>query len=110
MESLISSFAKVKINKGTGAGGANTNLHGLCFEERTKFKLEDYTKKVLNKKNNYYLKKFKDKNYVFVSQKGLVDFFKINYNIQLFRHPDEAFIISENDNTVIKILEKRTTR
>ena len=107
MESLIFSFAKVKINKGTGAGGANTNLHGLRFEELTKFKLEGYTKKALNKKNNYYLKNLKDKNYVFVSQKGLVDFFKINYNIQLFRHPDEAFIISEGDNTIVKILEKK---
>ena len=107
MESLIFSFAKVKINKGTGAGGANTNLHGLRFEELTKFKLEGYTKKELNKKNNYYLKNLKDKNYVFVSQKGLVDFFKINYNIQLFRHPDEAFIISEGDNTIVKILEKK---
>jgi hypothetical protein len=107
MESLISSFAKVKINKGTGAGGANTNLHGLCFEKLTKFKLEGYTKKVLKKQSNFFIKNLKGKDYAYVSQKGLVDFFKINYNIQLFRHPDEAFIISDDNETIVKILEKK---
>ena len=110
MEDLTLSFSKVKLNKGIGAGGANTNLYGKKFEELTKFKLEGYTKKVLNKsnKNSYFnFKKVNDKDYAYVSQGNLVNFFKINYNIELFRYPDEAFIISDENETVVKILEKK---
>ena len=52
-------------------------------------------------------KKVNDKDYAYVSQGNLVSFFKINYNIELFRYPDEAFIISDENETVVKILEKK---
>ena len=60
MESLINSFSKVHIvNKGTGAGGANTNLHGKSFENKTCTEqqlLENgYTKVLIDKKSVLYL-------------------------------------------------------
>ena len=122
------------VNKGTGAGGANTNLYGKKFEEKTNNQirlLEDgyiinsFTKKSLNyylsktvediknifikKSTNYYLSKtFEDKTIVFVLQTGLKKYIKNKYNIELFRYPDEAYIIEYNTGKkVIKILEKK---
>ncbi len=105
------------INKGTGAGGANTNYYGKKFEEKTnneKRLLEmGYTKhsftEKLNKQNGYYLSKtFEDKTIIFVSQQGLKKYMKKNHNIELFRCPDEAYIIEYNDGKkIIKILEKK---
>jgi hypothetical protein len=105
------------INKGTGAGGANTNYYGKQFEEKTnnqKRLLEmGYIKNGLKKKPkkacDYYLSKtFEDKTIVFVSQNGLKVYMKNKYNIELFRYPDEAYIIEyTSGRKVIKILEKK---
>jgi len=90
------------INKGTGAGGANTNYYGKKFEEKTNNQqrlLEiGYTKNSFTKKPkkayDYYLSKtFEDKTIVFVLQNGLKMYMKNKYNIELFRCPDEAYII-----------------
>jgi len=104
-------------NKGTGAGGANTNLYGKKFEEKTNNQqrlLEiGYTKNSFTKKPkkayDYYLSKtFEDKTIVFVLQNGLKFYMKNKYNIELFRCPDEAYIIEYNNGRkVIKILEKK---
>ena len=105
------------INKGTGAGGANTNYYGKKFEEKTNNQqrlLElGYTKNSFTKNPKkayyYYLSKtFEDKIIVFVLQNGLKIYMKNKYNIDLFRCPDEAYIIEyKNGRKVIKILEKK---
>ena len=103
------------VNKGTGAGGANTNLHGKKFEDKTnntsRLLENSYEKIILNKKTKYgyYLTKtFEDKKIIFVSQSGLKDYIKHKYSIELFRCPDEAYIIEYNTGKkVIKILEKK---
>ena len=108
------------INKGTGAGGANTNYYGKKFEEKTNNQqrlLElGYTKNSFTKNPkkayDYYLSKtFEDKIIVFVLQNGLKIYMKNKYNIDLFRCPDEAYIIEyKNGRKVIKILEKKRTK
>ena len=105
------------INKGTGAGGANTNYYGKKFEEKTNNQqrlLEmGYTKNSFTKKSkktyDYYLSKtFENKTIVFVLQNGLKMYMKNKYNIDLFRCPDEAYIIEyTSGRKVIKILEKK---
>jgi hypothetical protein len=102
-------------NKGTGAGGAATNYYGKLFETKT-----DNETRLLNAgfiktvttahtKFGYFLsKRFENKRVIFVSQSGLKEFIKRFYNIDLFRHPDEAYIFEYTDGRrVIKILEKK---
>jgi len=105
------------INKGTGAGGSKTNYYGKNFEEKTnnhqRLLNEGYMKHSFTKKPkkiyDYYLSKtFEDKKIVFVLQHGLKNYMKNKYNKQLFRCPDEAYIIEyETGKIVIKILEKK---
>ena len=107
----------VIINKGTGAGGANTNYYGKKFEEKTNNQTrllnDGYIKNSFTKKPkkayDYYLSKtFEDKTITFVLQNGLKMYMKNKYNIELFRCPDEAYIIEYNTGKkVIKILEKK---
>jgi len=103
-------------NKGIGAGGYNTNLFGKKFEEKTNNQIlllhEGYSKIRFTKKTNtfdyYLLKYFDDKNIVFVLQNGFKMYMKYKYNIELFRSPDEVYIIEHNTGKkVIKILEKK---
>ena len=99
-------------NKGTGAGGANTNYYGKRFEEKTNNKsrlLEDGYNYTSN--NDYLSKTFEDKTIVFVLQNELKRYMKHKYNIELFRCPDEAYIIQYNNGKkIIKILEKKEQR
>ena len=108
------------INKGTGAGGSNTNYYGKQFEEKTnneKRLLEQgFTKNTITTKPkkmyDYYLSKtFEDRNITFVLQNGLKKYMKNKYGIEMFRCPDEAYIIEYNTGRkVIKILEKKEQR
>jgi len=108
------------INKGTGAGGSNTNYYGKQFEEKTNNEQrllgEGFTKITLTnnskKSYGYYLSKtLEDKNITFVLQNGLKTYMKKKYNIEMFRCPDEAYIIEYNTGRkVIKILEKKEQR
>ncbi len=113
--STAEELSKPKIpNKGTGAGGAATNYHGKLFEAKT-----DNETRLLNAgfvktvtshtKFGYFLsKQFENKRVVFVSQSGLKEFIKKSYNVEIFRHPDEAYIFEYTDGRrVIKILEKK---
>lgn len=103
------------INQGTGAGGANTNYFGKKFEEKTdngkRILEQGYEKIILNKKNknSYYLyKNFEDKKIIYVSQSGLKEYMKQKHNLELFRCPDEAYIIEHNSGKKqILILEKK---
>ena len=71
------------MNKGIGAGGANTNYYGKLFEDKTnnynklldigyiEYKLPDKCK------YNYYLSKtFEDKTIIFTLQNGLKKYMK----------------------------------
>lgn len=108
--------SQVIINKGTGAGGANTNFYGKKFEDKTNnqnrllemgYIKNSYTKS--KKTNDFYLvKTFEDKTIVFVLQNGLKTYMKYKYNIDMFRCPDEAYIIEyTSGKKVIKIIEKK---
>ena len=75
----------ISTNRGTGAGGANTNYYGKMFEEKTNNQqrlLENgYTKHSFSKKPkkayDYYLSKtFHDKTIIFVLQNGLKMYMK----------------------------------
>jgi hypothetical protein len=107
----------VIINKGTGAGGANTNYYGKKFEEKTNnqqrllemgFLKNSFTKKP-KKEFDYLSKTFEDKTIIYVSQNGLKNYMKNKYNnYDVYRCPDEAYIIEyTNGKKVIKILEKK---
>ena len=102
-------------NKGTGAGGANTNKNGKKFEEKTSNRerlLEmGFIENIRQKGNQrfvYLHKIMEEYSIVFVEQGYLKKYIKHNYNIDLFRNPYEAYIIEYNDGRkVIKILEKK---
>jgi len=102
-------------NKGTGAGGANTNKNGKKFEEKTSNRerllemgfIENVTQKY-NQRFVYFNKRMEEYSIVFLEQGDLQKYIKHNYNLDLFRNPDEAYIIEYNDGRkVIKILEKK---
>jgi hypothetical protein len=105
------------LNKGTGAGGANTNYHGKKFEEQTnnesRLLAQGYSKQSISsnpkKTSEWCLSKTDDnKTITFVQQSGLKLFMKRKYNIEVCRCPDEAYIIEFNTGRrVIKILEKK---
>lgn len=117
MISPVSSLVLFR-NKGTGAGGSNTNGTGKPFEEKTNneprllelgYIKHTYLSKS-TKKHDYYLSKtFEDKTVVFVLQNGLKWYMKYKYNItDICRCPDEAYIIEYNNGRkVIYILEKK---
>jgi len=99
------------------AGGANTNLYGKAFEAKTDnyarliesgYKTNNFSKK--SKKNADYLSNnMEDKTIIFTSQNGLKLYMKNKYDIELFRNPDEAYIIEYNTGKkIIKILEKKS--
>lgn len=102
-------------NKGTGAGGSNTNLFGKMFENKTnnEQRLENFgfVKMYFNEKNKekYYLhNKYDDKEVVFVLQNNFKVYMKNKYNIDLYRNPDEAYIVEFiNGNKMVIIIEKK---
>jgi hypothetical protein len=104
-------------NKGTGAGGANTNYYGKKFEEKTNnqqrlldlgYIKTSFSKNPKNAYDYYLIKTYETNTIVFVLQNGLKMYMKNKYNIDLFRCPDEAYIIEYNSGRkVIKILEKK---
>jgi hypothetical protein len=102
------------LNKGIGAGGANTNKTGKKFEDLTdneeRLIKQGYEKiKINDNIYGYYLiKKNNNKEIIFLKQNGLKLYMKKMYDIESFRCPDEAYIIKYNNEiTIIKILEKK---
>lgn len=115
-------------NRGTGAGGANTNYYGKMFEEKTNNEHRllslGFTKVQLNKtgKKQYCLTKVcGNKIFTFVSQHTLKTYMKQKYDINIFRCPDEAYIVEHipteeeyreegrkySGKVAVKILEKK---
>jgi len=102
------------LNRGTGAGGANTNLYGKKFEELTnnepRLLAQNYLQVPLGTKKQYYLsKKMEQCENVFVTQGNLKLYMKSKFGIAMFRNPDEAYITIPTDGSTIhvKILEKK---
>jgi len=103
-------------NKGTGAGGKNTVINGLLFEKKTsiedKLLENNFNKIISNKKNKYgYCFECIKQNIkiIYLTQNGFKIYFKKMFNIDVYKQPDEAFIIFNNNNNEIniKILEKK---
>jgi hypothetical protein len=107
-------------NKGTGAGGAQTTRHGKLFEEKTNnyarllhrgFVVKQCPQlKTKTKTPHFYLSAgLEDKTTIFTLHTGFKAYMCSKYKIDIFRHPDEAYIIECNatGKTVIKILEKK---
>lgn len=92
------------MNKGIGAGGANTNHNGKSFETKTdnESRLCGFEKKNIG--NTHYMEK---DNMVFLSQGALKKYFKHFFKMEMIRCPDEAYLIKEGDKYILKILEKK---
>lgn len=97
-------------NKGTGAGGANTNVNGKGFEKKTdneaRLLQKGFVKKHLAGKGkyDYYLEK---DNVVYLTQGGLKKYMKQFHKVTMIRSPDEAYLVKNGDEHVLKILEKK---
>ena len=94
-------------NRGTGAGGANTNYHGKLFEAKThnQIRLEQDG---YSKHENYLSKTDVNKTTIFTTQNGLKKYMKQSFGIDVFRCPDEAYITHYTDGRKkIHILEKK---
>lgn len=103
------------INKRIYAEGAKTNINGLNFEEKTSIESylisKKYNKKILNKNNkyNYYYElKEIDLTIIYFKKSGFKKYFEYVLNIKnIYREPDEAFLIIKNNNYHVKIIEKK---
>lgn len=104
-------------NRGTGAGGANTNVNGKSFEQKCNMEPVlyelGYTKHVIDPKTKagYYLQNTVNKHTIsYVKQSGLKKFVS-RFNecdVNELNHPDECFIIkSENTKPQLVILEMK---
>jgi hypothetical protein len=104
---VVQKLWTLKKNKGTGAGGSNTNLYGKKFEEIT-----DNRPRLINAgftiQDLYLSKQFSDKIVWFLPQNSLKQYIAKKYNIQLFRCPDEGYLVEyHSGRKVLLILEKK---
>ena len=104
------------VNRGTGAGGANTNATGIAFETKT-----DNESRLLNSgwvkkpipgakgKYAYYLEKIidADNTICYMTQNGLKSYCKHFHNKDLFREPDEAYLFRNGTQYTLRVLEKK---
>ena len=106
----------VQVNKGTGAGGSNTNHYGKLFETQTnnyERLIEDGYQDIQfcknpKKQTDYYLiKRIDDKIITFVLQSGFKKYMKMKYDIHIFRYPDEAFIVEYDDGRLLVIIVEK---
>ena len=104
------------VNRGTGAGGANTNKNGKSFEEKTnnesRLLAEGFVRKDIPKKkgkSNYYLEKTLEtsKSIGYLTQGGLKTYFATFFNKEIWTQPDEAYIFRDGEKYAVKILEKK---
>jgi len=99
------------VNRGTGAGGANTNRHGLPYEELTDLHTEFQTISELEYSSiirfNY---PFHEKKYKVTKQSKLFKCMQNEINTEIpkahgCKNPDECYI--DTDNRIIFIIEKK---
>lgn len=100
-------------NRGTGAGGAATNASGKPFETSTSIIplliTLGFSKVTINKTKYgyYYTKKDGANDIKFFNQSSLKKYMKSTFNKELFRYPDEAFLIKNDSKYTLKIIEKK---
>jgi len=105
-------------NKGTGAGGANTNVTGKSFEQKTENETRLLASGFIRKeipgcektKTGYYLVKettTPNQSIVYLTQGGLKAYFNHFFKKEMCRHPDEAYLFRNGDKYTLKILEKK---
>lgn len=105
-------------NKGTGAGGSNTNHNGIAFENKTdnqsRLIENGFVRKSIPRKEKliygYYLEKVDGNKIIhFVKQNGLKYYMYHFHQKELFREVDEAYIFIDNitHNITVKVLEKK---
>lgn len=105
-------------NRGTGAGGKNTTKNGSAFEQKTSIEQILYEHKFImhkiNKNKCGYFLTYETENIqiIFTQQTGFKTYLMNKFNVdktQIYRCPDEAFIIYNKitDTYNIKILEKK---
>jgi hypothetical protein len=101
------------VNKGTGAGGANTNLNGLSYEEKTNLEPLFIVLK-FEKKTGFKIIKFPDYEHEFINAnksklyKYLESIGEKNHELQPAagcKEPDEAYI--DLNRKIIFIIEKK---
>jgi len=104
------------MNKGTGAGGANTNINGKTFENKTENESRLLSNGFIRKeipgsktKYGYYLEKVLslDESIIYLTQTGLKAYFAHFFNKEMCRSPDEAYLFKNGDSYTLKILEKK---
>ena len=87
------------INNGTGAGGSKTSLNGGAFENKTSIEdklLKNKFEKIIMDKSKYgyyFEKKDKDNKLIYLTQGGFKLYCKKKFNVDIYRKPDEAFIL-----------------
>jgi hypothetical protein len=103
-------------NRGTGAGGANTNANGKTFEKKTENESRLLSAGFIRKnipgcrgKNDYYLEKSisPEISIVYLTQGGLKSYFAQTFSKQMIRCPDEAYLIRNGNTYILKVLEKK---
>ncbi len=104
------------VNRGTGAGGANTNKNGKSFEQKTENESRLLSNGFVRKpipgtrgKSAFYLEKSTgtDKSIIYLTQGGLKTYFAHFFKKELFRHPDEAYLFRDGEKYTLKVLEKK---
>jgi hypothetical protein len=111
------SQASKTFNKGTGAGGSNTNKTGLGFETLADNEPNLYDKGFLRTdigkgKTSFYLSKhYNDLNITvyYATKHGFKLLVKRLFNVEVYKEPDEAYLIHSiaNNTYDVKILEKK---
>ena len=107
-------------NRGTSAGGQQTNINGKSFEQKTanecRLVHQGFVRKTIpgaTGKYAYYLEKGE---VVYLTQGGLQAYFKFFFEKELCRCPDEAYLIRYesgnlippyNARYILRILEKK---
>ena len=97
-----------KQNRGTGAGGSNTNKNGKKFEDDisiSSYLLEnEFTKKMLTKKNYYLECQHNDLSIKHMLQNSFRYYMKNKHNKKVIRVPDEIFILERGDEKPILMI------
>ena len=99
-----------RLNKGTGAGGVNTNKSGKNYEENvdcSKYLLCNGFVAVIESKNSYLSKTVHNTQILFFKQRELNKYLNRKFSKQIFRIPDHAILVLDENNkphlTIIEI-------
>jgi hypothetical protein len=116
IESILFHKSKNNINRGTGAGGKATNHNGKKFEELTnnepRLLSQGFIKKHIEGKKGkfqYYFEKQinEQQSVIYMTQTGLKCYMKHTFQLDLTRHPDEAYLFRNDNQYTLKIIEKK---